>query len=147
MRRKPSRHILSNIHEWERVGPVNNVWIVDDDMEMLSAIRLMLKVLGLEAVEFSSARAAAQALLAGRSPDVMILDINMPEVSGLDMLEFVRRRAEWPALPIVMLSTEAADVTVDRALSLGADAYVTKPVTVDELQRALDSATRTRRKG
>lgn len=126
---------------------MEEVWIVDDDAEMLRAIRLMLKVIGFEAVEFSGARAAAQALLAGKCPDALILDINMPEVSGLDMLEFVRRRAEWPDLPVVMLSTEAADLTVDRALGLGADAYVTKPVTADELERALQSTLKKRRKG
>jgi two-component system, OmpR family, response regulator PrrA len=131
----------------KRVGSVDEVWIVDDDAEMLSAIRLMLKVIGFETVEFPNARAAAQALLDGSCPDAMILDINMPEVTGLDMLEFVRRRAQWPDLPIVMLSTEAADITVDRALGLGADGYVTKPVTVEELQRALHSAIRKRRKG
>ncbi|MGE5072289.1 MAG: response regulator [Anaerolineae bacterium] len=126
---------------------MEKVWIVDDDAEMLSAIRLMLRVLGFEAAEFTSARAAAQALMGGKCPDAMILDINMPEVSGLDMLEFIRRRADWPNLPIVMLSTEAADVTVDQALGLGADAYMTKPVTMDELQRALELAAGKRRKG
>ena len=57
---------------------------------------------------FMGARPAAQTLLSGKRPDLLILDINMPEVSGLDMLEFVRRRNEWNDLPILMLSTEAA---------------------------------------
>lgn len=70
----------------------------------------------------------------------MILDINMPEVSGLDMLEFVRRRNEWNDLPVIMLSSEAADVQVDKALSLGADAYAFKPVMIDELESAINKA-------
>ncbi len=123
------------------------VWIVDDDAEMLGAIELMLKVIDCEATGFSSARRAAQALLAEQGPDVIILDINMPEVSGLDLLEFIRRRGEWAQLPVVMLSTEAADVTVDQALALGADGYVTKPVTVEELDRALTQARQKRKKG
>lgn len=126
---------------------MTDVWIVDDDDEMRDAIRLMLKVLGVNATVYTDARAAAQALLAGKRPDVMILDINMPEVSGLDLLEFVRRRPEWSGLPVLMLSTEAADVTVDRALFLGADGYVTKPVTMEELQRALNAALQKSRKG
>ena len=65
----------------------------------------------------------------------MVLDINMPEVSGLDMLEFLRRRKEWKDLPIIMLSSEAADVMVDKALQLGADGYVMKPVTIEELEK------------
>jgi DNA-binding response OmpR family regulator len=70
----------------------------------------------------------------------MILDINMPEVTGLDLLEFLRRRAEWKNLPVIMLSTEAADVTVDKAMKLGADGYVTKPVTIEEMERAINTA-------
>ncbi len=126
---------------------MTSVWIVDDDLEMRNAIRLMLKVIGLEALLYPDARAAARALLSGSCPDLLILDINMPEVSGLDLLEFVRRRREWNQLPILMLSTEAADVTVDRAMALGADGYVTKPVTMEELQRALDAALRKGKKG
>jgi two-component system chemotaxis response regulator CheY len=64
----------------------------------------------------------------------------MPEVSGLDFLEFLRRRKDWKDLPVVMLSTEAADVTVDKAMAIGADAYVTKPVALEELERALKKA-------
>jgi DNA-binding response OmpR family regulator len=70
----------------------------------------------------------------------MILDINMPEVSGLDLLEFLRRRAEWKNLPVIMLSTEAADVTVDKAMKLGANGYVTKPITIEELEQAINAA-------
>ena len=76
----------------------------------------------------------------GNRPDLLILDINMPEVSGLDMLEFVRRRSEWNNLPVIMLSSEAADVQVDKALSLGADAYAFKPVMIDELETAINKA-------
>jgi CheY-like chemotaxis protein len=68
----------------------------------------------------------------------------MPEVSGLDMLEFVRRRPVWKNLPIIMLSTEAADVTVDKALALGADGYVTKPVMIDELESEIKQAMKKR---
>ncbi|MGC8856147.1 MAG: response regulator [Anaerolineae bacterium] len=116
---------------------MKQVWIVDDDEEMARAVSLMLKLLDCEVLTFFNARSAAQALLAGKRPDMMILDINMPEVSGLDLLEFLRKRKEWKTLPIFMLSTEAADVTVDRALQLGANGYVTKPVTVEELERVV----------
>ena len=70
----------------------------------------------------------------------MVLDINMPEVSGLDMLEFLRRRREWKDLPVIMLSSEAADIMVDQALLLGADGYVMKPVTIDELEKVMSQA-------
>jgi CheY-like chemotaxis protein len=126
---------------------MKQIWIVDDDEEMIRAVRLMLKLLDCEVTGYLNARSAAQALISGRQPELIILDINMPEVSGLDLLEFLRRRAEWKDLPVVMLSTEAADVTVDRALELGADGYVSKPVTIEELEKVLNTAFQKHQKG
>ncbi len=119
---------------------MKKIWIVDDDQEMVGAIRLMVKLLDCEERHFLSARPAAQALLAGERPDLMLLDINMPEVSGLDLLEFLRRREDFKDLPVVMLSTEAADVTVDKAMVIGADAYLTKPVALEEMEKAIKKA-------
>lgn len=119
---------------------MRTVWIVDDDEEMNRAIGLMLKLLDCEVRAFHNVRAAAQMLVSGRKPDLLVLDINMPEVSGLDMVEFLRRRPDTKDLPIVMLSSETADVMVDRAMQLGADAYVTKPVTLEELEKAMATA-------
>ncbi len=126
---------------------MKQIWIVDDDEEMTQAIRLMVELLDCQATGFLNARAAAQALLAGKRPDLMLLDINMPEVTGLDLLEFLRRRPEWKELPIVMLSSEAADVTVDKALEMGADGYVMKPVTIEEIEKAMNAAFQKRQKG
>ncbi len=119
---------------------MKQVWVIDDDEEMGRAIGLMLKLLDCEATLFLSARPAVQSLLSGKRPGLMIVDINMPEVSGLDLVEFLRRRAEWKDMPIVMLSSEAADTMVDKALRYGADTYVTKPVTLDELEKAMEDA-------
>lgn len=119
---------------------MRRVWIVDDDEEMNRAIGLMLKMLDCEVTSFHTARSAAKILLTGKTPQVLFLDINMPEVSGLDMLEFLRRRHEWKELPIIMLSSESADSTVDRALQMGADAYIMKPATLDELEKAMVTA-------
>ena len=116
---------------------MKKVWIVDDDEEMNRAIELMLKMLDCEVMTFQAARPAAQRLLTGKIPDLLLLDINMPEVSGLDLIEFLRRRPEWKDTPIIMLSSEAADTMVERALQVGADAYVLKPVTLEELDKAM----------
>jgi two-component system chemotaxis response regulator CheY len=119
---------------------MKKVWVVDDDEEMSDAIGLMLKMLDCEVTSFPNARSAVQKLLTAKTPDLLILDINMPEVSGLDFLEFLRRRREWKELPIVMLSSEAADSTVDKALQLGADAYLMKPATIEELEQAMETS-------
>ena len=119
---------------------MKHVWVVDHDEEMNRALGLMLKLLGCEVASFFNVRAAAQTLLIGRRPDLIILDINIPEVSGLDMVEFLRRRPESKNIPIVMLSSEAADTVVDKALELGADSYLRKPVTLQELEKAMTIA-------
>jgi CheY-like chemotaxis protein len=119
---------------------MRDIWVIDDDEEMSHAIGLMLKMLNCNTTAFHNVRSAAQALIAGRKPDLFILDINMPEVSGLDMIEFLRRRPESTNLPIVMLSSEAADTIVDQAIGLGADSYVMKPVTIEELEKAMANA-------
>ncbi len=119
---------------------MKEVWVVDDDEEMGKAVGLMLQLLDYAPKRFLNPRPAAQALLAGKKPELLILDINMPEVTGLDMLEFLRRRQEWKDLPIVMLSSEAADVMIEKAMQLGADAYVIKPVLIEELEKAMSQA-------
>jgi DNA-binding response OmpR family regulator len=126
---------------------VPQVWVIDDDDEMNHAVSLMLGLLGYEAQTFIDPRPAAHKLLAGERPHAIILDINMPEVSGIDMLEFVRRRPELAAVPVVMLSTETTDVQVDEALEMGADDFVFKPVTMEELERAIAQAAAKRRLG
>ncbi|MGE5378505.1 MAG: response regulator [Bacteroidota bacterium] len=115
-------------------------WIVDDDEKMGRAIGRMLKLLDGEATLFLSARAAVQTLLTGRRPDLMIVEINLPEISGLDLTEFLRRRPEWRRMPIVILSSEAANGMVEKALRQGGDAYLVKPATLEELEKAIQTA-------
>jgi DNA-binding response OmpR family regulator len=115
-------------------------WIVDDDDEMRHAIKLMLELLDFEVGFYRDARSASRDLIAGIHPDVIILDIMMPQVSGIDMLEFMRRTKDFQKIPVVMLSSETTDVQVDAAMELGADAFVFKPVTIDELESAIRKA-------
>jgi CheY-like chemotaxis protein len=120
------------------------IWFVDDDEEMIQAISLMLGLLNYDMRAYNDARSAVRALHDNHLPDVLILDISMPEVSGIDLLEFIRRHPEWKELPILMLSSEATDVQVDQALALGADGFVAKPVTIEELEAAITRVTHKR---
>lgn len=116
---------------------MKTAWIVDDDSDMGNAVQLMLKLLGFETRIFLDAPSAARTLLSGQRPDVLLLDIHMPVVSGLDLLEFLRQRPDFQYLPVIMLTSEAADVMVDAALEMGADAYLTKPLAIEELEATL----------
>ncbi|MFQ5942980.1 MAG: response regulator [Anaerolineales bacterium] len=116
---------------------MRRAWIIDDDDEMSHAVRLMLELLDFEVRTWREARTAAQALLAGQKPELIVLDINMPEVTGMDFLEFIGMRTELKGLPVIMLSTEASDVRVDQAMKLGASGFVSKPVTIEELESVI----------
>ncbi|MGD2254077.1 MAG: response regulator [Anaerolineales bacterium] len=122
------------------MGGERLIWIVDDDEEMNQAVRLMLELLEFRVQTFVDAPSASRELLTGERPDAIVLDIAMPEVSGIDMLEFLRRRKDLSQIPVVMLSTETTDVQVDEAMALGADAFVFKPVTIEELEKAIENA-------
>jgi len=119
---------------------MREVWIVEDDDEMSHAVKLMLQLLDYSVNIFRDARSAARQLLGGDRPDVMLLDINMPEVSGIDLLEFLRKQKDLKNLPVVMLSSETTDVQVDEAMAIGANGFIFKPVTIDELEEALNKA-------
>ena len=119
---------------------MKNIWFVDDDVEMSHAISLILGLLGYQMRAFHDARSTVRALKEGEQPDILILDISMPEVSGVDLLEFIRKRMGWNSFPILMLSSEATDAQVDQALDLGANGFVAKPVTIEELDEAIVKA-------
>jgi DNA-binding response OmpR family regulator len=118
---------------------MKTAWYIDDDQEMIQAISLLMQLIGYEVRPFLHPRTAA-AELADNQPDLLILDINMPEVSGIDMLEYVRKKPEFDSLPILMLSSEHTDRQVDEALGKGADAYVMKPAMLDELEKGVNQA-------
>jgi two-component system alkaline phosphatase synthesis response regulator PhoP len=118
---------------------MRTAWYVDDDQEMIQAISLMMQLLDFEVKPFVAARVAARALENER-PELLILDVNMPEVNGIDLLEYIRLRECFNDLPVVMLSSEHTDAKVDEALDKGADAYMMKPVTLDEIEIAINTA-------
>ena len=118
-----------------------NVVIVDDQTSARTMLRHIIEDIAteLQVSDFGDPETALGWCEANQ-PDLLLLDINMPEVTGLDMVEFLRRREDTRHLPIVMLSSEAADTMVDRAMELGADSYVMKPVTIEELEKAMATA-------
>lgn len=112
-------------------------WIIDDDVDMCKAVGLMLVVVGVQARSFSSGVEAGQALLSGPPPDIVFLDLNMPQVDGAEFLRFVRSRYTKKDLPVVMLSVESAETAVYSLLSAGANSFLVKPLDVDELRKVL----------
>ncbi|NPV75101.1 MAG: response regulator [Anaerolineae bacterium] len=121
-----------------------DAWIIDDDDEIRTALSMMLKIIGYEVKTFSEARAPARALLDGQHPDMLFIDINIPQVSGLELLKFIRQRDAWKRLPILMVTSESDEIMVEEAIRLGADGYVFKPVNFEELTNAIEMALKRR---
>jgi len=117
------------------------VLVVDDDPALQRVLRLALQALG---YEVSGAVTGQDGLseAALRNPDVVVLDLGLPDIDGV---EVCRRLREWSRVPIIVLSADATEDRKVEALDLGADDYVTKPFSMSELQARLRVALRHRR--
>jgi two-component system chemotaxis response regulator CheY len=93
----------------------------------------MLRDLGLDVTEASNGRDALGQLDAGLSPSVILVDWNMPEMTGIEFVEAVRRPPYESTAKVVMVTTETEVPQVRRALEAGADEYVMKPFTSDAI--------------
>ena len=107
----------------------HSVLVVDDEPAIVRAIRPALQSRGYE-VRVAGAGEEAIAAIAEDPPDVVILDLGLPEVDGM---EVIRRVREWSHVPILVLTARDMQPDKVRALDLGADDYVTKPFAVPEL--------------
>jgi two-component system chemotaxis response regulator CheY len=108
-------------------------------------MKMMFQVLGYNLRAFENGRNLSSALLAGAIPDLLFLDSNMPELSGFDFLQFIRSRSSWRKLPVLIMSTESQDVRVEQSARMGADGYVFKPINLEELENAINTAVEKRR--
>jgi CheY-like chemotaxis protein len=82
---------------------------------------------------------ALAALERGAAPDLVLLDINMPKMNGLELLAELRELGVLPRLPVIIMSTEGADDDVRRGLDGGAVAYLRKPFRQDQLWEMIDT--------
>jgi two-component system KDP operon response regulator KdpE len=117
---------------------VNRALIVDDDPQMIRAVRVNLSARGYTVTSASSGRKALSEA-ATVHPDVVVLDLGLPDLDGVDVIAELR---QWTTVPIVVLSGRAGSSDKVEALEAGADDYVTKPFDVDELVARIRAVTR-----
>ncbi|MGD9508812.1 MAG: response regulator transcription factor [Geminicoccaceae bacterium] len=119
------------------------VLVVDDEPNIVMSLEFLMRRAGFEVAVARNGREALEAL-EGVPPDLLLLDVMMPEFDGYEVCERIRARPEWCATKIVMLTARGREVERERGLSLGADAYVTKPFStrdlVEQVKRMLDVA-------
>jgi len=114
------------------------VLVVDDEPPIRKLLRMGLATQGYEIVEAGNGKAALELL--EQKPDLVILDLGLPDIQGHELLRTMRARNE--AVPIVVLSSRGDETGKVQALDLGADDYVTKPFGLDELLARMRAALR-----
>jgi two-component system chemotaxis response regulator CheY len=126
---------------------VQHILIVEDSPTMRALLTSALE--GLDTpVKVTEAESGFEALrqLPRNSYDLIVTDINMPDINGLELISFVRNNSSYRTIPLVIVSTESSERDRDKGVGLGADAYLAKPFEPDELRDIVrDLLTRPRR--
>ena len=118
---------------------MQRILIVEDSGTMRSLIALALEELG-EPVKVDEAQGGFEALhrLPRVDYDLIVTDINMPDINGLELVSFVKHDQRYADIPLVIVSTKASDRDCAKGLELGADAYLVKPFDPDQLRTVVD---------
>ncbi|WP_308706047.1 response regulator [Nocardia nova] len=122
----------------ERPPAAIRVLVVDDEPQILRALRINLSVRGYEVITAATGSAALRAA-AEKHPDVVVLDLGLPDIDGVEVLAGIRG---WSSMPVIVLSARTDSSDKVQALDTGADDYVTKPFGMDELLARLRAAVR-----
>lgn len=108
------------------------VLIVDDEPNIVAALEYLLQRTGYE-VRAASDGDDALRQVEDFVPDLVLLDVMMPQKSGYEVCQRIREREDWRRIKIIMLSARGREAEVNKGLSLGADLYITKPFSNAEL--------------
>ena len=117
---------------------MTRVLVVDDDPQILRALRINLRARKYD-VEVAADGAGALRLAAAHPPDLIVLDLGLPDMDGAEVIRGLRG---WTTVPIIVLSGRAGSADKVEALDAGADDYVTKPFGLDELLARIRAVTR-----
>ena len=118
---------------------MKHILLLEDDTALGQGIRLALENNGVQ-VELCTALAQAQGILPGRDFDLLILDVNLPDGSGLDLLQDVRRRHS--SVPVILLTANDLETDIVLGLESGADDYITKPFSLAILRARVNAQLR-----
>lgn len=121
--------------------------LVEDDPGVRYLLCFILQQQGWVVMEAFDGRQGLAAIVKGTVADAVLLDIMLPHVDGLQLLEVLRGREKWKDVPVMMLTAKGDEASVSRALALGANDYLAKPFDPAELAQRLNRLPRKRRPG
>jgi DNA-binding response OmpR family regulator len=108
------------------------ILIADDEPNIVTALEFLLERKGYQVLIARNGEAALK-LVDEHRPDLVLLDVMMPVKSGYEVCQRMRERADWRHIKIIMLTAKGRDVEMSKGLSIGADLYITKPFSTQEL--------------
>lgn len=112
--------------------------IIEDEADAAELFAEMMRVNGYRVVKMSSS-AHALRMLSREKPDVVILDIMMPDISGLEVLRYMQREPALSSIPVIIISAKSMPGDIKTGLEAGASKYLTKPVGFQDLKQAVES--------
>lgn len=117
----------------------SDVLVVDDSAAIRKILQRVLRQTGMAIRTIHEAGDGQEALdiLKGHKVDLVLTDINMPKMDGLQLLGAMKGSGDWHAIPVVMITTEGGETKVGEAVKLGAAGYVRKPFTADQIKEKL----------
>lgn len=118
-------------------GSQKTVMIVEDEPDVSELFAEMMRLSGLRVIKTYTST-PAMTLIGEEQPDLVILDIMMPDVSGLDVLTYMRADPKLASIPVVIVSAKASPADIQAGLDAGATVYLTKPVGYSDLKSAVD---------
>jgi len=119
---------------------MKSVLVVDDSDTTRSLITSVIEDLGgINTFEASTGFEALKAL-PGQSFNLIIIDINMPDINGLELINFIKNNNQYKDIPVVIVSTESSREDKKKGMDMGAFAYLTKPFKTGELQDIVNRA-------
>ncbi|WP_036483022.1 response regulator [Myxosarcina sp. GI1] len=128
----PSTAITSVVELIKSTGTTAKILIVDDDPQVLLSLEISLAPWGFELTTLDRPTQFWQVLEAVK-PDLLVLDVEMPEISGIELCQVLRSDRRWQHLPVLFLTVHQDKKTEHQAFAIGADDYLVKPVIASEL--------------
>ncbi len=124
-----------------------DILVVDDSKVMREMLIACLR--GQEGLSFTQASSGLDAIeqLSMQPFDLLLLDMNMPDIGGVEVVEFVRSQDKLKNVPIIIVTTRGDEVSKERAMSAGATRYMTKPFSPEQIQSAVGEILKTHKAG
>ena len=113
--------------------------IIEDEPDTAEMYAEMMRISGYEVVKFFGGISAVDHL-AEQEPDAVVLDLMMPDLSGMEVLNYIREEPSLSELPVIIVSAKTLPEDVEKGLGAGAAAYLTKPVSFYDMKLAIDEA-------